>query len=112
MKAIKTLVILTLLAGSIACKEETVTNNPDIDDRTVSIALDSSGNSHNVLIDLDGDGTNDFNLFSTLPSLNKNNSDVGVNGLSDYEFSTEAQSPVSNKIKTSNTKVRVKLRFL
>ena len=102
MKTIKTVVILlTVFFVGISCKNETiVTNNPDIDDQTVSIALDSSGNSHNQLIDLDDDGTNDFNIFSTLPSLNKNNSDVGVNGLSDYEFSTEAQSPVSNKIKT------------
>lgn len=97
----KLIIAISLIVTSIACKKETTeTNNPNIDDKTVSVSIDSSGNSNNKLIDLDDDGTNDFNIFSTLPSLNKNNSDVGINGLSDYEFSTEAQSPVSNKIKT------------
>ncbi|MBK9329741.1 MAG: hypothetical protein IPM95_10615 [Sphingobacteriales bacterium] len=100
MKSVKISVILFLLAGSMACSKVTVTNNPDIDDRTVSISLDSSGNANNELIDLDDDGTDDFNIFSVLPSLNKNNSDVGINGLTFYEFSTEAQSPVSNNIKS------------
>lgn len=101
MNVNKLIIATSLIVTSIACKKETQeTNNPNIDDRTVSVSIDSSGNSNNKLIDLDGDGTNDFNIFSTLPSLNKNNADVGVNGLSDYEFSTEAQSPVSNKIKT------------
>ncbi len=100
MNTIKLISICVFILSAFACKKETAkTNDPNIDDRVVSISLDSSGNSNNKLIDLDDDGTNDFNIFSTLPSLNKNNSDVGVNGLSDYEFSTEAQSPVSNKIK-------------
>jgi hypothetical protein len=101
MKTIKSIAICVVIISAFACKKETTeTNDPNIDDRTVNITIDSSGNSNNKLVDLDDDGTNDFNIFSTLPSLNKNNSDVGINGLTDYEFSTEAQSPVSNKIKT------------
>ncbi|MBK8350697.1 MAG: hypothetical protein IPL21_03090 [Saprospirales bacterium] len=99
--SIKTIAICAFIISIFACKKETTeTNDPNIDDRVVNVELDSNGNSNNKLIDLDDDGTDDFNIFSTLPSLNKNNSDVGVNGLSYYEFITEAQSPVSNKIKT------------
>ena len=101
MKTFKKIAFVFVLFASISCKKETTESNDlTIEDRVVNIVLDSSGNSNNKLIDLDDDGINDFNIFSTLPSLNKNNSDVGVNGLADYEFSTEAQSPVSNKIKT------------
>lgn len=93
--------IVAISLISFSCKKETSSaNDPNIDDRTVSISLDSSGNSNSKLIDLDNDGTNDFNIFSTLPSMNKNNADVGINGLSNYEFSVEAQLPVSNKINT------------
>jgi hypothetical protein len=101
MKTIKSIAICVIIISAFACKKETTeSNDPNIDDRIVNITIDSSGNSNNKIIDLDDDGTDDFNVFSTLPSLNKNNSDVGINGLSDYEFSTEVQSPVSNKIKT------------
>ena len=101
MKIFKKIAFVFVLFASISCKKETTESNDlTIEDRVVNIVLDSSGNSNNKLIDLDDDGINDFNIFSTLPSLNKNNSDVGVNGLADYEFSAEAQSPVSNKIKT------------
>lgn len=99
----KSTFILTVfsIAAIFACKNETTeTNDPNIDDRIVSVSIDSSGNSNNKLVDLDENGTNDFNIFSSLPSLNINNADVGINGLSDYEFVTEVQSPVSNKIKT------------
>ncbi|MFN8282117.1 MAG: hypothetical protein U0U67_02830 [Chitinophagales bacterium] len=101
MKNYKKISLIVLVAITIfSCKKETTaSNDPNIDDHTVNISIDSSGNSNSKLIDLDDDGTNDFNIFSTLPSLNKNNSDIGINGLSDYEFSVEAQSPVSNKIK-------------
>lgn len=100
MKTIKSIAICALIISAFACKKETTdTDDPNIDDRMVNITIDSSGNSNNKLVDLDDDGTNDFNIFSTLPSLNKNNSDVGINGLTDYEFLTEVQSPVSNKIK-------------
>ena len=99
--SIKKIAICIFILSIFACKKETTeTDDPNIDDRMVNITIDSSGNSNNKLVDLDDDGANDFNIFSTLPSLNKNNSDVGVNGLSNFEFSTEAQSPVSNKIKT------------
>lgn len=101
MKTIKLITICILILSVFACKKEnTETNDPNIDDRTVSVSIDSSGNSNNALIDLDGDGLDDFNIFSTLPSLNTNNSDVGINGLIRYQFSTEVQSPVTNKIKT------------
>lgn len=101
MKTIKSIAICVIIISAFACKKETTeTNDPNIDDRIVNITIDSSGNSNNKIIDLDDDGTDDFNIFSTLPSLDKDNSDVGINGLTDYEFSTEAQSPVSNKIKT------------
>ena len=102
MKKYQKISLIVLVAISIfSCKKETTaSNDPNIDDHTVNISIDSSGNSNSKLIDLDGDGTNDFNIFSTLPSMNKNNADVGINGLSNYEFSVEAQLPVSNKINT------------
>lgn len=100
MKTSKLFFVMLLFTTTYSCKKETTTsNNPEIDDHVVNISIDSSGNSNSRLVDLNDDGSNDFNIFSSLPSLNKNNSDVGINGLSDFEFSTEAQSPVSNKIK-------------
>lgn len=101
MKTIKSIAICVIIISAFACKKETTeSNDPNIDDRIVNITIDSSGNSNNKIIDLDDDGTDDFNIFSTLPSLDKDNSDVGINGFPYYEFITEAQSPVSNKIKT------------
>ncbi len=101
MKKSTLILIVFSIAAFFACKKETTeTNDPNIDDKIVGIVLDSSGGSNNKLINLDGDGSNDINIYSSIPNLNIVNADVGVNGLSDYQFSTEAQSPVSNKIKT------------
>lgn len=84
-----------------ACKKETTeTNDPNIDDRLLNFSLDGSAAANNNTIDFDNDGSNDFNVYVSHPNATLSNSEVGANGMSSVEFSTETSGIVTDLAKT------------
>lgn len=108
MKTIKLIFALLFVTAFFSCKKEmTETNDPNIDDRTVNITLDGSAANINALKDLDGDGTNDFNLYISHPGAILTNSQVGVNGTGNIEFIAALIGSAGDIITTFNSGVSI-----
>lgn len=81
---------VSILLLSIGCRkgDQPVRNDAQIEDRIVNISLSNNGGSNDSLIDLNGDGTDDFRLYSSLPGAIATNSQIGINSVNNFEFAT------------------------
>ena len=106
MKTTKIITLIAIVILAISCKKEEQ-NNVNIEDRTVNISLSTNTTSNDSIINLDSDGTDDFRIYSSLPGGINSNSQIGINSVNGYEFSTESQGFSNEIIRTfsKNTEI-------
>ncbi|MFN8282389.1 MAG: hypothetical protein U0U67_04200 [Chitinophagales bacterium] len=100
MKTIRSIAVLVLVIIAVSCKKEKQ-NDVNIEDKTVSILLSNNNSSSNdSVIDLNSDGTDDFRIYSSLPGGINTNSQIGINSITNFEFSTEISGFINEITKT------------
>lgn len=98
MKTIKLITVIGIIILTISCKKEKQ-NDVNIDERSVNISINAGTSGKDTVIDIDGDGYYEYNLYSNFPGGNNSNAQIGINsyatGNFDLEFSTEVQGVIN-----------------
>ena len=98
MKTTKIITLIAIVILAISCKKEKQ-NDVNIDEKTVNISINAGLSGKDTVIDIDGDGYYEYNLYSNFPGGNNSNAQIGINsyatGNFDLEFSTEVQGVIN-----------------
>lgn len=98
MKTTKIITLIAIVILAISCKKEKQ-NDVNIDEKTVNISINAGPSGKDTVIDIDGDGYYEYNLYSNFPGGNNSNAQIGINsyatGNFDLEFSTEVQGVIN-----------------
>ncbi|MBK8351321.1 MAG: hypothetical protein IPL21_06350 [Saprospirales bacterium] len=97
MKTTKIITLIAIVILAISCKKKQ--NDVNIDEKTVNISINAGLSGKDTVIDIDGDGYYEYNLYSNFPGGNNSNAQIGINsyatGNFDLEFSTEVQGVIN-----------------
>ena len=98
MKTTKIITLIAIVILAISCKKEKQ-NDVNIDEKTVNISINAGLSGKDTVIDIDGDGYYEYNLYSNFPGGNNSNAQIGINsyatGNFDLEFTTEVQGVIN-----------------
>lgn len=98
MKTTKIIALIAIVILAISCKKEKQ-NDVNIDEKNVNISINAGISGKDTVIDIDGDGYYEYNLYSNFPGGNNANAQIGINsyatGNFDLEFSTEVQGVIN-----------------
>ena len=98
MKTTKIITLIAIVILAISCKKEKQ-NDVNIDEKTVNISINAGLSGKDTVIDIDGDGYYEYNLYSNFPGGNNSKAQIGINsyatGNFDLEFTTEVQGVIN-----------------
>ena len=96
MNTNKIITLIAIVILAVSCKKEAQVNAISYK-TTIDISLSSNTTSNDTIIDLLDDGLEDFRIYSSFPGGISSNSQIGINSINGFEFSTESQG-FSNEI--------------